>query len=91
MTITETKFIELTWDEWKTTYRPILDSDGQPRQFDWIGEDLDVLQSVTGNYVWTWRSGDGDCVTNGAGSVNRFAYFITEIPWQDGEDVFVTW
>lgn len=91
MTMTETKFIELTWDEWKATYRPILDSDGYPRELDWYGEDLDLMQNVPATRVWTWRSGDGDCVTNGIGSVNRMAYFITEIEWQDGEDVYVTW
>lgn len=91
MTITNTKFIDISWDEWKAKYRPLLDEDNSVRNFEWYGEDLEVLQSVTAHHVWTWRSGDGDCVTNGIGSVNRFAYFITEVPWKDGEDIYVTW
>jgi hypothetical protein len=37
--------------------------------------------------VWTWVDGsDGTYIVNGYSFVNRIGYFVSEVPYDDGDD-----
>lgn len=89
-------FIELTFDEWLDTYKPItnhLDSnasfqneDGSGIMFETYGEEVEFVKSANPNNIWMYGSGDdgGTYIWSGWGFVNRLGYFITEVPCPDG-------
>ena len=88
-------FIELTFDEWLDTYKPItnhLDSnasfqneDGSGIMFETYGDELDFVKSMNPNKIWMYGSGDdgGTYIWSGWGFVNRLGYFITEVPFPE--------
>jgi hypothetical protein len=88
-------FIELTFDEWLDTYKPItnhLDSnasfqneDGSGIMFETYGEEVEFVKSANPNNIWMYGSGDdgGTYIWSGWGFVNRLGYFITEVPFPE--------
>lgn len=82
-----TNFIEMTYDEWEAKYRP-LENDGSPIY--WM-DSPNELAAIDPKFVWTWRDGEPDCITNGIAWVNRYEYIVTEIAWNENEDITVTW
>lgn len=88
-------FIELTFDEWLDTYKPItnhLDSnasfqneDGSGIMFETYGEEVDFVKSMNPNKIWMYGSGDdgGTYIWSGWGFVNRLGYFITDVPFPE--------
>ena len=88
-------FIELTFDEWLDTYKPIanhLDSnasfqneDGSGIMFETYGDEVDFVKSMNPNKIWMYGSGDdgGTYIWSGWGFVNRLGYFITEVPFPE--------
>jgi len=78
-------YIEITYSQFEDTYRPTDE---------FFSDYQDALESVGGQHtkVWTVRDGDGryTIVTNGYGFVNRLEYMTTEVPWKDGDDIFVS-
>lgn len=83
---------EIDYDVWFEKYRPITNKFDEIRIFETYGEDMEFLQQQDYHHVWTFISGDGDCITNGFGYVDRLCYYMTEVPWE-GEDTMiqVTW
>lgn len=82
-----TSFTEMDFDSWVDKYRPIKDKfeDG-PRQFETYGADWDIIRNTDPRYIWTWiDGGDYSLIINGVGLVNRLVYYITEVPWEDGQ------
>lgn len=81
------------WNEWAEKFKPIknhLDKyagvDGS-HMFETYGEEWEFIKSQDPKYVWTWVTGDMcDIVLAGPHFVNRFGYYVTEIPWDSEWD-----
>ena len=80
-------FIEMDFDEWCATYKPIknhIDTnasfDGE--MFETYGDEVAFVKEQDGPYIWTYGDGDdgGSYIWNGWSFVNRIGYFITEVP-----------
>jgi hypothetical protein len=88
-------FIELTFDEWLDTYKPIpnyLDENasfqnesGFGVMFETYGEEVDFVKQQDPNRIWMYGSGDdgGTYIWSGWGFVNRLGYFVTEVPFPE--------
>lgn len=79
--------------EFERTYRPILGPDGRWRDFFWK-DDAECMAAVDAaapeRRVWTLVDADGfTLVVSGRHFVNRLEYYITEVPWPEGEEVEV--
>jgi hypothetical protein len=83
---------EITESEWSAKYRPIknhITNDGY--SFETYGQELDYVCLQPHSTVWTEMDGDeGVYIVAGYHLANRIQYYITEIPWTDDEDPFVT-
>jgi hypothetical protein len=82
----------MTEDEWIEKYKPVvnhLDSNAgwNGTLFETYGAELDHVDSMPDNLVWTLSDGDlGEpVISNGYSFVNRLGYFVCENPWNDGE------
>jgi len=80
-------FIEMDFDEWFDTYKPIPNNIDKNASFDGhmfetYGDEVEFVKKVDPNYIWTYGDGDdgGSYVWNGWSFVNRIGYFITEVP-----------
>jgi hypothetical protein len=88
-------FIEMTMEEWESTYKPIYnhidsnasfqDESGQGIMFETYGDEVEFVKSQSPANIWMYGSGDdgGTYIWNGWGFVNRLGYFITEVPCPD--------
>ena len=85
---------ELKWDEWVEKYKPIKnhitkypDPQSEYDMFETYGDEWEFVKSQDPKYVWTWVTGDMcDIVLAGPHFVNRFGYYVTEIPWDSEWD-----
>ena len=86
--------IELTFDEWEETYKPIANIFSQESGcdgllFETYGVELGHVAVVARTYpncIWTLVDCDGELyVTAGMRFVNRLGYFITSIPFADSD------
>jgi hypothetical protein len=76
--------MELTYEQWVDTYKPILNEHGDPRTFETYGSDLDLVNEVLPTKVWTWvDGGDYSGISAGWHFVNRMAYYICQVPFED--------
>jgi hypothetical protein len=80
-------FIEMDFDEWCDTYKPIqnhIDTNASfdGAMFETYGDEVAFVKEQDGSYIWTYGDGDdgGSYVWNGWSFVNRIGYFITEVP-----------
>jgi hypothetical protein len=80
-------FIEMDFDEWCATYKPIknhIDTnasfDGE--MFETYGDEVEFVKSQSPENIWMYGDGDdgGGYLWSGWGFVNRIGYFITEVP-----------
>lgn len=90
-------FLELDFDTWFDTYKPIPnninpDSSFGGYMFETYGEEYEFVKKAHDNHIWMYGDGDDDgtYIWNGWGFVNRIGYFITEVPFSNGVDVQVT-
>jgi hypothetical protein len=83
--------MELTFDQWVDTYKPIETKHGDLRMFETYGEDLEIVKAVDNNQLWTWTDGgDYSVITNGFSFVNRLNYYISTVPWKgDAGDIVI--
>jgi hypothetical protein len=85
--------IQIDEIEFAETYRPILDADGSWRDFFWKDDPeclIAVEQATPERRVWTLTDiGGFTLVAAGRQFVNRVAYYVTEVPWAEGEVVEV--
>lgn len=84
------KLIELTFEEWWDTYKPIPNYLDGSASFDGImfetyGEEVAFVKAQDPNKIWMFGDGDdgGLYIWSGWGFVNRIGYFVTEIPCPD--------
>lgn len=86
------KFIEMDFEEWIETYKPITNlfdpcasfqnEDGEGIMFETYGEEVEFVKSQDPDKIWMYGDGDdgGGYIWSGWGFVNRLGYFITEVP-----------
>ena len=79
---------ELAFENWLAKYRPIVNPhpcangacDG--KMFETFGPEWDQVAGMHSRYLWTLLEGDtGFWLSPGYHVVNRFGYFICEVPW----------
>ena len=82
-------YIEIDYEEWLDKYRPIKNTFGDaPQDFETFGEDWETIKNTDPRYIWTWiDGGDYSLIVNGVGWVNRLVYYITEVPWEEGQEI----
>jgi hypothetical protein len=91
-------FIEMDFDEWCDTYKPIInhidsnasfDNGSGGIMFETYGDEVEFVKSQSPDKIWMYGSGDdgGTFVWNGWGFVNRLGYFITEVPCPPDTDI----
>jgi hypothetical protein len=80
-------FIELDYDEWVDTYKPIPNNIDTNASFDGMmfetyGDEVAFVKKADPAHIWTYGDGDdgGSYVWSGWSFVNRIGYFITEVP-----------
>ena len=80
-------FIEMDFDEWCATYKPIPnniveDSSFDGAMFETYGDEVAFVKKADPAYIWMYGDGDdgGSYIWNGWHIVNRIGYFITEVP-----------
>ncbi|MHC1740626.1 MAG: hypothetical protein AB9897_05890 [Anaerolineaceae bacterium] len=78
----------MTFDEWVEKYKPLLDKDGEPRLFDSSGEDGQFVIQQNPLCVWTDKSyDDWNTIDSGLWRINRNGYYITKIPFKEGQEI----
>jgi hypothetical protein len=87
-------FIELDYDEWVETYKPILNHIDTNASFDGMmfetyDEEYAFVKATDANRIWMYGDGDdgGSYIWSGWGFVNRIGYFITEVPFPDNTTI----
>ena len=80
-------FIELDYEEFVATYKPITNHIDKNASFDGMmfetyGDEYDFVKSANPNCIWTYGDGDdgGSYIWSGWSFINRLGYFITEVP-----------
>lgn len=80
-------FIEMDFDEWFDTYKPIPNHIDEHASFDGhmfetYGAEVEFVKKANPAHIWTYGDGDdsGSYIWNGWHFVNRLGYFITELP-----------
>jgi hypothetical protein len=80
------KFIEMEYEDFIQTYKPILNHLDKNASFDGYmfetyGEEVEFVKSQDPAKIWMYGDGDeGSYIWSGWGFVNRIGYFITEVP-----------
>jgi hypothetical protein len=93
-------FIEMDFDEWCDTYKPIINHIDSNASFDngyggvmfeTYGDEVDFVKSQSPENIWMYGDGDdgGMYIWNGWHFVNRIGYFITEVPCPPDTDIQV--
>jgi hypothetical protein len=81
----------INYSEWVDTYKPTtnIHSKNDDKIYETFGADMAVVNETDYHYVWTEMDGDEPVIVSGRAFVNRLHYYITEVPWQDEEDIEV--
>ena len=81
---------ELEYDEWFDKYKPITNDHDEIRIYETYGADLNYINSMPANFVWTLVDGDEDSVVvNGRAFVNRLGYYLTKKPHNTNDIIVV--
>ena len=94
-----TKFIEMSFEEWEKTYKPIYnhldenasfqDETDRGIMFETYGDEVAFVKSQDPAKIWTYGDGDdgGGYIWSGWHFVNRLGYFITKVPCPDNTTI----
>jgi hypothetical protein len=89
-------FIEMDYDDFVATYKPILNHIDTNASFDGMmfetyGDEVEFVKAQDENRIWMYGDGDdgGSYLWSGWGFVNRIGYFITEVPFPDNTTIQV--
>lgn len=87
----EASVIQADEEWWSDNYRPIINTGNGTFLFEEFGEDLDFLNRMAKqNRVWTWVQENGmTAIINGFHYLNRLGYYVTEVPWENGQDIMI--
>lgn len=83
----------LSNEDWEAYYKPIKNhiTNDDSVSFETYGEEVNFVASQDPHYVWTEVDGDnGVYIVNGMAYANRIQYYVTEVPWQEDEDICIT-
>jgi hypothetical protein len=90
-------FIEMDFEQWVETYKPISNHIDTNASFDGLmfetyGDEYEFVKSANPNCIWMYGDGDdgGSYLWSGWGFVNRIGYFITEVPFPEDTVIQVT-
>ncbi len=90
-------FKEISEDEWFEKYKPIQNHivgnasfDGC--MFETYGDEEVFVKAQDPHYIWTYGDGDngGTFIWSGYHIVNRIGYFITEVPFENDDEIQIT-
>ena len=87
-------FVELTFDEWCETYKPITNHIDDNASFDGAmfetyGDEVEFVKTQSPDKIWMLGDGDdgGMYIWSGWGFVNRIGYFVTEVPFPENTTI----
>lgn len=88
----DARVIQADEEWWSDNYRPIINPKNGTYLFEEFGEDLDFLNKMAQeNRVWTWVQENGmTVIMNGFHYLNRLGYYVTEVPWDNEQDIIIT-
>lgn len=72
---------KMYWDDWFSRYAPVCDEQGD--LIDYMN-DIPDDQAAPNNRVWTEL--DNGEIYPGRRFVDRFAYYVTEVPWRANDE-----
>ena len=94
--MTMDNFIEMEFEEFVETYKPITNHIDKNAAFDGLmfetyGAEVEFVKAQDENRIWMYGDGDdgGSYLWSGWGFVNRLGYFITEVPFPDNTTIQV--
>jgi hypothetical protein len=94
--MTMDNFIEMEFEEFVETYKPITNHIDTNASFDGLmfetyGAEVEFVKAQDENRIWMYGDGDdgGSYLWSGWGFVNRLGYFITEVPFPDNTTIQV--
>ena len=80
----------MTYSEWANKYLPIENPSDGSIFWETYGADLETVNEQNPLCVWTdVDDGHINLILNGVHSCNRLGFYITEIPFEEGEDIEV--
>ena len=85
--------IEMTYQEWVDKYKPIKNHlvKDDITSFETYGDEVLFVCEQPNSTVWTELDGDnGVYLVSGYHLANRISYYVTDVPWDDSDDVCVT-
>ena len=89
-------FIEMDFDDFVETYKPItnhidINASFDGLMFETYGDEYEFVKQANEKHIWMYGDGDdgGSYVWSGWGFVNRIGYFITEVPFPDNTTIQV--
>jgi hypothetical protein len=92
--VSSNNFIEIDYDVWLETYKPILNHIDTNASFDGMmfetyGDEVEFVKSQSPDKIWMYGDGDSgnSYIWSGWGFVNRIGYFITEVPCPPNTDI----
>lgn len=82
----------LSNQQWDEIYQPMVNSiTNEGISYETYGDEEDYVSQQDERHVWTEVDGDnGVYIVNGMHYVNRIQYYITNKPWNDGENITIT-
>ena len=80
----------MKYDLWIDTYIPVenhldIEAGFGGCMYETYGDEYEFIKKANKNNVWTLIDGDGMFIIPGRHYVNRFGYFITEVPWTEDD------
>jgi hypothetical protein len=84
---------EMTYEEWSTKYIPIKNHlvKDDTTSFETYGDEVLFVCEQPNSTVWTELDGDeGVYLVSGYHLANRISYYVTEVPWDDSDDICIT-
>jgi hypothetical protein len=84
---------EMTYEEWSAKYRPIKNHlvEDDTTSFETYGDEVLFVCEQPNSTVWTELDGEeGVYLVSGYHLANRIAYYVTDVPWDDSDDICVT-
>jgi hypothetical protein len=84
---------KLTYYEWEEKYKPISNPDSFEGDIIFeveLGKGDEFVKEYGGLHIWTDVDGDeANVILNGWHFVNRICYYVTEVPFEEGEVIEV--
>jgi hypothetical protein len=84
---------EMTYEEWVNKYKPIKNHlvKDDTTSFETYGDEVLFVCEQPNSTVWTELDGDeGVYLVSGYHLANRIAYYVTDVPWDDSDDICIT-